>query len=66
MKQNIGQATDAPGSEMTHTYSIETLYYFDCCSCKGWWSIRDFKNTGATIACPHCGEVAQYRDKEVM
>ena len=38
-----------------HTYSTETIYHFNCYSCKKWWSISEFAiEIGIEISCPHC------------
>lgn len=36
------------------TYSIETLYHFNCHNCGGWWSVGDAPTLPFWF-CPHCG-----------
>lgn len=36
------------------TYSIETLYHFNCHNCGGWWSVGDAPNL-PVWTCPRCG-----------
>lgn len=41
------------------TYSIETLYHFECHACDKWWSIGDYPMIEIDqIICPHCGNTA--------
>jgi len=49
---------------MNHTYSIETLYHFNCGVCSKWWSIGDFKMPeDKIIICPHCGDKNKLKQK---
>lgn len=49
---------------MKHTYSIETLYHFNCGFGTKWWSIGDFDITKKnTIICPYCGEECELKQK---
>ena len=40
------------------TYSIETLYHFNCSECGGWWSIGDAPDK-LTWLCPHCSHKSE-------
>lgn len=37
------------------TFSVETLFHFQCTECKNWWSIGDFDIDNIdTLGCPFC------------
>jgi hypothetical protein len=46
---------------MFHGYSVETLYHFQCGTCKGWWSINKLPQN---LTCPHCGIAGQPAEQE--
>ena len=37
------------------TYSVETLYHFQCDRCSKWWTIGDWDESADSMCCPHCG-----------
>lgn len=37
----------------SHSYSVETLYHYQCGKCRQWWTIGDSLLPEAT--CPRCG-----------
>lgn len=44
---------------MTHEYSMEWLYHFNCSECKNWWSYPTTEIRTPVMQqnfyCPHCG-----------
>jgi|TARA_R110002020_G_scaffold462594_1_gene682193 DNA-directed RNA polymerase subunit RPC12/RpoP len=52
---------------MTHKFSKEILYHFNCGKCSKWWSISDYhlfsndklKNK---ITCPYCGHKEEVKE----
>lgn len=52
---------------MSHKYSKETLWHFQCCVCSHWWTIGDFDTKHIAeldLYCPNCGELADYEEIE--
>jgi len=59
---------------VTHQFTIEILYHFNCGKCKGWWSYAltpeyKFQHLGWGMSgkfqhCPHCGAEAESEIKE--
>ena len=46
---------------MSHRYTKETLYHFQCESCDQWWTIGDWHRSvcfAGELSCPNCGAVA--------
>ena len=50
---------------MSHEFTVEVLYHFNCGECKNWWSQTSTPDSNQTtltcgvvgkyIYCPHCG-----------
>ena len=59
---------------MSHEFTVEVLYHFNCGECKNWWSQTStptFDQTtltwgvaGKYIHCPHCGHETDAEIKE--
>ena len=53
---------------MTHKFSKEILYHFNCGKCNKWWSIADYhlfsKKVPNLITCPHCGHKEKVKEIE--
>ena len=59
---------------MSHEFTVEVLYHFNCGKCKNWWSqttTPDFNQTtltwgvdGKYIFCHHCGHETDAEIKE--
>ncbi len=44
---------------MSHEFTVEVLYHFNCGQCKNWWSYATTRTNksvyGKYFHCPHCG-----------
>jgi DNA-directed RNA polymerase subunit RPC12/RpoP len=60
---------------MTHRFSKEILYHFNCGKCNKWWSIADYhlfsnnvpedkEMVHILITCPHCGHKEKIKEVE--
>jgi DNA-directed RNA polymerase subunit RPC12/RpoP len=60
---------------MTHKFSKEILYHFNCGKCNKWWSIADYHLSSkevrsyqhiqpSLITCPHCGHKKEVKEIE--
>ena len=47
------------------TYTIETLYHFNCEECHSWFSIGDFEENIDELTCPSCGITQLLAHKEL-
>lgn len=54
---------------VSHTYTIEKLYHFQCESCHQWWTIGDWDMSPGCkgeMYCPTCGAVARCEEKRAQ
>jgi len=49
-------------ASVSHKYTVEKLYHFQCESCDQWWTIGDWDKSpsyNGKLNCPNCGASAQ-------
>jgi predicted SprT family Zn-dependent metalloprotease len=53
---------------MSHEFTVEVLYHFNCGECKNWWSYATTRTNksmyGKYFHCPHCGHETDAKLKE--
>ena len=59
---------------MSHEFTVEVLYHFNCHECKNWWGHTmtpvfqhqhlTYGMVGKDIHCPHCGLKSDVKVKE--